>query len=118
MHYDLFLRPAENGFEAVCRAVLGSIVHEAASAAVPADAETVRLSVTGSPMYYAFSAAWNGEAQTLGRFETRFLATEVAGNFTGIVLGLFAENTNKTEVWSDFTDFSLDYSLPDDEKAH
>ena len=115
-HYDLFLRPADGGFEAVCRAVLGTIVHETGTVRIPAGSEQVSLRIDGTALHDSFSVIVNGAEQTLGVLETRFLSTEVAGNFTGLMLGLFAEHAEQPDAWSEFTDFSLDFKLPDDAK--
>lgn len=117
MHYDLFLRQAaDGGCEAVCRAVLGTLVHETGCVKLPDDAADVRLIIRGEPVQYRFAAALpDGTQHLLGVLESKFISTEVAGNFTGVVLGLFAESAKHTDVWSDFSDFCLDFILPKDQ---
>lgn len=117
MHYDLFLRPAADGeYEAVCRAVLGTIIHETGCVRIPADAGTIRLCVHGEPVQYQFAAVLpDGSSHSLGALEGKFISTEVAGNFTGMMLGLYAEQAAQADIWTIFSDFSLDFVLPDDQ---
>lgn len=105
-HYDLFVKDEL----VTLRAVLGTLVHEQAVFPVPADAETVTLEITGTPLSYGFSVKADRENVHLGDFESKYVSTEVAGNFTGVLLGLYA--TGSGNAWTDFTDVTLDNILP------
>ncbi|HHX66192.1 MAG TPA: glycoside hydrolase family 43 protein, partial [Chloroflexi bacterium] len=64
----------------------------------------VHLRIEGTPEYYEFSyALGDGSMRTLARGETRYLATEVAGGFTGVYLAMYA--TGNGEAGSAPADF-------------
>lgn len=102
-HYDLFVRTLSDGRrQLVRRAVLGSIVQEQ-TAALADGSDAITLTVTGEPVCYGFSGGDND----MGKLESKFLSTEVAGNFTGVMLGLFAVGDSGK---ADFTDFEMESS--------
>jgi xylan 1,4-beta-xylosidase len=61
---------------------------------------SVKLKVVGSRDYYTFFyAQGNDEYKELGKCDTYFLSSEVAGGFTGNYIGIFATgNGNKTKA--------------------
>ena len=110
-HYDLYLQPQTGGgFAVICRAVLGTVVHEVGRVMLPPDADSAALCITGEPLYYHFSCTVGGTAHVLGKLESKYISTEVAGNFTGVMLGLFAEHPQAAEARTAFTDWVLDYA--------
>ncbi len=69
---------------------LGLIQHTAAKIAI--DQQRVVLKVTGTAESYAFSYSTDGKNFTpLAAADTRFLSSETAGGFTGVMLGLYTE---------------------------
>lgn len=88
-HYDLFVKQtADNQQKVVLRYTLGALTHiEKEADAAP----TVYLRVKGTNDYYTFEYSTdNKNYTTLGKMDTRFLSSETAGGFTGVMLGLFA----------------------------
>lgn len=73
-------------------------------ACIPSD-DDVTLIVKGEPYFYSFYAAINGNKVFLGRIASKYVSTEVAGGFIGVMLGLYAQGNGKTI----FTDFKLIY---------
>lgn len=69
----------------------------------------VTLKVVGSRESYTFFyAQGNDEFKELGKCDTYFLSSEVAGGFTGVYLGIFATgNGSKTnaKAWFDWFDY-------------
>lgn len=60
--------------------------------------------------YHFYWAAESGERQPLGNARTRYLSTEVAGGFTGVMVGLYATgNARPSESPADFDWF--DYEI-------
>lgn len=105
-HYDLFVRECSGGYELVRRAQLGSLVHEAPVCKLSDGAESVRLIIKGDCFSYHFYGECNGESFDLGFLETKYLSTEVANNFTGVMLGLYAaQQIGNPQTWTTFTDF-------------
>ncbi len=62
------------------------------------------LRVVGSPDIYEFYCSVDGgnEFVKVGVLDARYLSTETAGGFTGIVLGLYAEGT-ETGIFGRFS---------------
>ncbi len=110
-HYDLFVRTATDGvLHLVRRAQLGAIMQEE-TVRLPENAGHVTLTVQGDPFTMRFYASVGGAHIDLGALETKYLSTEVACNFTGVMLGLYAYDaapeTGRKETA--FTDLSLTY---------
>lgn len=103
-HYDLAIRKGENGYEAIVRLCIGDIQHIQAIHPVSGNAATLRI-VT-DPLRYHFYVITDGTAHLLAAAQTKYLSSEVATGFTGVVLGLYATGNNKAV----FQDFSLRYN--------
>ncbi len=98
LHYDLFVRTDADGTRTlVRRAVLGSIRQEI-TAPIAAACDSVTLQIKGAPVSYHFYAQTD-TAVDLGTLESKFVSTEVAGNFTGVTLGLFAVGDGGTAAF-------------------
>ena len=86
-HYDLFVRQDKDRKRSVgLRYKLGEITHYAKEVSLPTDGE-VELVVKSDINYYYFGYKVNGIYHDLGKMNTRYLSTETAGGFTGVVLG-------------------------------
>lgn len=105
-HYALFVRPCSDGYAVLRRAQLGNLVHEEPLFKLPAGAKAVRLQIQCNGYAYLFRAVCEGEAYDLGYLESKYLSTEVANNFTGVMLGLYAVQLD-APTWTDFTDFRM-----------
>ena len=102
-HYELGIRLSSTGQRQVyLRYAIGSIRTVAATKQI--DAGLVRLRVRAYPEIYRFSyAVGDGPFLDLGGVETRYLASEVAGGFTGVFIGLFATGSGRdSSVPADF----------------
>lgn len=97
-HYDIFLEQAENGCNAVLMLNIGGIKHR--QSAAPVDGNSARLIIRADCFSYNFLAEHNGKQDYLGTGSTKYLSSEVAEGFTGVMTGLFAVNC--TAVFSDF----------------
>lgn len=61
----------------------------------------VELKIKGTALEYQFGYidAKNGAYITIGKIDTRYLSTEVAGGFTGVMIGLYStSNGHKTKA--------------------
>ncbi len=104
-HYDIALRKSATGFEAVLKLNIGGINHIQSS--VPVSGGSARLTVKSDSLKYNFYVTDNDSEIFLGSALTKYLSSEVAGGFTGVVIGLYAVgNGNKAE----FTDFCCKYN--------
>ncbi len=103
-HYDLMIRRSDEGAECVLKLNIGDIRHE--QCVVQLSSGRARLSAKMSNCSYSFSVS-DGDAQTqLGSAQTRYLSSEVAGGFTGVMTGLFAQLDGCT---AEFTDLKVEY---------
>lgn len=102
-HYDLFLRQEKGAVQAVVlRYKLGEMVHYEKEVVLPEEAK-VELVVKSDIKLYTFGYRINGEYHELGKMNTRYLSTETAGGFTGVVLGLYATSmTHNSAAYADF----------------
>lgn len=94
-HYDLLLRKSGDKRLVQLRVRVGSISFIAAEKAV--NGNRVLLKMEGSPDQYSFYLAdpLVREYIELGKQDTRYLSTEVAGGFTGVMIGLYASSNGK-----------------------
>lgn len=122
-HYDLAVERTEaaDGMEGTCRVKLRSVVGGVGvsfvtqDSCVPTDAE-ITLHIELEPTQYNFSAVFLRDGQekkcSLGSLQTRYLSSEVACGFTGVMVALYAQDETlggrgaKPAV---FTDFEIAY---------
>lgn len=106
-HYDVYLEKKEDGTHVILRYRLGNIEHVAADQVLPekiGDKRPMFARITGDTDYYHFSYSVDGkEYLELGSMDTRYLSSETAGGFTGLVLGLYA--TGKENARGIFSNF-------------
>ncbi len=120
-HYDLAVaRMAAAGgagdvYRVMTRSVVGGVSHVVEETMVRADTE-ITLRIGLEPMEYSFSAVFSQQGQEtscpLGRLQTRYLSTEVAGGFTGVMIALYAQEESLTGGGAEpavFTDFEAAY---------
>lgn len=102
-HYDIGVRKSAQNYEAFVRLCIGDIQHIQAVYALPKN--KLRLIITMDALHYHFNVLTDGSQVHLADAQTKYLSSEVATGFTGVILGLYAAGNN-TAV---FTDFSLQY---------
>ena len=99
-HYDVAVESIGDGRQEVaCTLRLNAITHR--FDAIPLQpGKPVQLRVEGEEDMYSFSFSTDGGRNwtPLGRANARYLATETAGGFTGITIGLFATGPEATEA--------------------
>src|SRR5690606_249731 len=106
-HYDLFLRQkSDNKRTLVLRYRLGNLTHEAKEIEIVR--EKIHLRITGSLEDYSFAYSEDGENfTTIDKMDVRYLSSETAGGFTGVLLGMFAKSANKdSEGFGKFFEFN------------
>lgn len=94
-HYDIALRKTADGHEAVLKLNIGGIKH--VQNAVPISSGNAKLIVRSDSMFYNFYVSDGGREIHLGCGQAKYLSSEVAGGFTGVVLGLYAVGNNTAE---------------------
>lgn len=99
-HYDIAVRKSsDGGYEAVVKLNIGDIKHE--QSVLPLDKGEAYVSIDFNSHSYSFSA--NG--RHLASASTRYLSSEVAGGFTGVMLSMYAQGNGKAE----FKDLKIFY---------
>lgn len=112
-HYDLRLRKKAGQYVVQLRAHIGSMDYVAAE--YPVEGNKVELKIEGSLMQYTFSFAdpATGDHTELGKMDTRYLSKEVADDFTGAMIGLYATSNGQPTQAKAYFDW-FDYSTTDD----
>jgi alpha-N-arabinofuranosidase len=97
-HYDLCIVKEGGTRYLVLSYRIGNMKHLAFKSPLPLG--KVQLRITSGPEWYTFSYLPEGTAAFIeaGKMETRYLSSEVAGGFTGVYLGMFAEGSGKSGV--------------------
>jgi len=107
-HYDLLLKKKGEQHLVQLRVRVGSLSYIVAEQAVSGNQIVFRIK--GSPLQYAFyfAGSENQEFTELGKLDTRYLSTEVAGSFTGVMIGLYASSNgkpSKAKAYYDWFDY-------------
>ena len=106
-HYDFCVRRSGGRNRVVLRYRLCELLHTEKE--IPVPAASVRLRVRGFGDVYVFEYSADGRHYTeAGRMNTRYLSSETAGGFTGIVLGLYACGHAGTKAEGVFDYFTYD----------
>lgn len=93
-HVELAVQRQGDKADAIVRHRLMSI--DATAATLPLGKASARLRITSDGLLYRFWVSENGEDWTpMGQFSCALLSSEVAGGFTGVTLGLYAEQEAK-----------------------
>ncbi|MCI8563675.1 MAG: hypothetical protein HFH69_09155, partial [Lachnospiraceae bacterium] len=71
------------------------------------DAEKVSFEVIAEAEQYHFYLVNGTEKIHLSDAYTRYLSTEVASGFTGVMIGFYAVNPAESKEWSRFTALSI-----------
>ena len=112
-HYDSFISTIGNKKYISLRYTLDSLKQLVKQ--VPLENNgVVELIVKGTKKLYSFYfKLQDGTEQLVGNLNTRFLGTEVAGGFTGVIIGLYATgNGKKCTTYADVDKFEYKQANP------
>ncbi len=107
-HYDFLIKRKGNKYVIQVAVSAGSLKYIAAERLI--DQNKVTLRIEGSPLFYTFSYLHpeTGVYEELKKLDTRYLSTEVAGGFTGVMIGLYASSNGqqtKAKAFFDWFDY-------------
>ncbi|CAM4387973.1 glycoside hydrolase family 43 protein [Saccharibacillus endophyticus] len=104
--YDLAVRNDQDGsIKVVERLNIGDV--KSIEKAIPINPENpAKLLIRSGHERYHFFLVQDNEEIALGTAQTRYLSSEVAGGFTGVVIGLYAVGENAE---AEFTNFKCEY---------
>jgi alpha-N-arabinofuranosidase len=113
-HYDLLLTKSGKRTVVQLRVHIGSLSYIAAEQTVSTG--KVLFKIEGNSWQYTFYFAdpQNQQYSELGKLDTRYLSTEVAGGFTGVMIGLYASSNgmpSKAKAYYDWFDYSAIYRV-------
>ena len=106
-HYDLFIRKNANCYQVVKRSLIGGVNCEQNIIDTSSDEVTLKITLTNCD--YFFSCVTEEGEFDLGKLQTRYLSSEVACGFTGVMIALYAQSTNDTTP-TVFSNFEIKYS--------
>ena len=92
-HYELACKNTDKGTAAEAKITLGSI--KATLGSYVSEDKELGLKIVATPHNYDFYVRDGLGEHYLGRAETKFLSSEVAGGFTGVYVGLYAIGNDK-----------------------
>lgn len=102
-HYDIAIRRTESGNAVVVKLHIGEakFLHSV----TPIAGDSAEVIIDSTSLWYTFKLRENGEERELAKAQARYLSTEVAGGFTGVMIGLYAQG----DVTGCFTDYRYEY---------
>ena len=90
-HYEVIVEKNDSGIFVYSRQTIGCIWQESKHHKINADIVTLHIK-SEAMQYHFFFKDENGNDVFISDAETRYLSSEVAGGFTGTIIGLFAVN--------------------------
>lgn len=102
-HYAIGIRAGVSGWEAFVRLRIGDISH--IQAVYPLKKGSARLRIRMDALRYYFELVQGDTVIPLASAQTKYLSSEVAAGFTGVLFGLYAIGDNRAE----FRDFACQY---------
>lgn len=100
-HYDLALvQDAQK--QIILKLHVGDVEEVKNRIILPEGAENAELMVISYPEWYEFYCVLQGEQIFLGRARSKYLSSEVAGGFTGVMMGLYC--VDEKGCWAEFTE--------------
>jgi alpha-N-arabinofuranosidase len=106
-HCEIAVTLRSDGRAVVVRRRIGDLVKEVACEPLP-DGPAVISIETDREFYYFNLQQPDGSFRALATSPLRYLSTEVAGGFTGVMLGLFASShgtQSRNQAWFDWFDY-------------
>ncbi|WP_416296502.1 glycoside hydrolase family 43 protein [Paenibacillus illinoisensis] len=104
-HYDLAIQKDPEGYKVIERLNIGDIKSVEKEVDLGSlNQATLKIRATNNR--YTFSLDTQGQEIELGSAHTKYLSSEVAGGFTGVVIGLYAYGEG---AHAEFSQFKCDY---------
>lgn len=106
-HYEVGIRKKEHGYEAFRRRHVGDLIVE--DFITPLPCNTATLQIQGEPLSYHFYVTCNETCYDFDFTQSKYLSTEIAGNFTGVMMGLYAQNGESASKGATFSNLKVKY---------
>lgn len=105
-HYDFAVKKKRDRLQIIKRICIGDVQWEQEHISIKDNGDGVRLCIKINPLSYSFEAVYQGQTCAFGANQSRYLSTEVAGGFTGVMIALYAQSDyadcQKPAVFEDF----------------
>jgi alpha-N-arabinofuranosidase len=108
-HYDLALIRREENPAVVLKLKVGDAQMVKNMLPLPADSREVILEADSAPEEYRFYVRQGEHREFLGSARTKYLSSEVAGGFTGVLMALYAIDGEGR--WAEFKNFTLNNQI-------
>ncbi|MNE76079.1 hypothetical protein D3C80_1722920 [compost metagenome] len=105
-HYDLAVIQDQDGCRVIERLNIGDVKSVEHTAELNDTQEATLIIKSAAERYSFFLKQADGGELPLGTAHTKYLSSEVAGGFTGVLIGLYACGEGAS---AGFTDFVCDY---------
>lgn len=103
-HYDLAVMSEKEEKKVILRLRVGDVQAQVGSVSLGKECQEAELQIISTPEKYEFYCIVQGEKKYLGSARTKYLSSEVAGGFTGVVMGLYAVDAEGR--WAEFSKLS------------
>lgn len=113
-HYDIFVCGHEDKVTVSAKVTIGSL--SCILDSVTIKGSQAKLRVVSDPIQYTFEVMDGTEYVTLGKADTRYLSSEVAGGFTGVFMGLYAVDKKEQDQWACFEEFTVEHTEKTEDK--
>lgn len=102
-HYDIYIRSLGEMQIVECRLRLKLLTHNFEPIEIT-NGQEVKFRIDGGPDMYTFHVSIDGgnEFVEAGHANARYLSTETAGGFTGMMIGLYASGKDSEALFTDF----------------
>lgn len=108
-HYDIAVYCDDQSKKVILRLCIGDIKSIVNYVTLPENCEYITIRVTSNPLHYFFYCLVDDKEILLGKAQAKYLSSEVAGGFTGVVIAMYAQQTRKnSNEWAEFQDFILE----------
>lgn len=105
-HYDFSIIKENDNYYAMLKLNIGDI--KFTKNYIPISSDEIKLKIISNANNYEFNYYYAGEKINLGTAQTKYISTEVAGGFTGVVIGLYSQN-GLYQGFNEFSEFSCVY---------
>lgn len=107
-HYDLGVQKTDRGIDIIKRIRIGDVELIQECVHIEEQEElTVELMIQCSPQSYSFKVRCKDKEYEFGQNQSKYLSTEVAEGFTGVMIGLYAQSVDAdcqgTAMFSNFS---------------
>jgi Beta-xylosidase len=105
-HYDLAIRKNETDYAVIERLNIGDI--KSVEKSISIEGNKISLVIHAANQRYSFCIIKDQKEFCIGTAQTRYLSSEVAGGFTGVIIGLYAYCEGNASH-AEFSNFRCEY---------